>query len=66
MSLPATSTLAAADAIDAIGSVRELTLDLDHVPGSRFKVEVLDRQHGDPGDGLGSDGTAGAADAEAD
>ena len=37
VSLPVTNTLAAADAIDAIGSVRELTLDLDHVPGSRLR-----------------------------
>jgi len=48
VSLPVTNALAAADAIDASGSARELTLDLDHLPaGASFEVEVLDRQHGD-------------------
>jgi xylan 1,4-beta-xylosidase len=48
VSLPVTNTLAAADAIDASGSARELTLNLDHLPaGASFEVEVLDRQHGD-------------------
>jgi xylan 1,4-beta-xylosidase len=48
VSLPVSKTLAAADAIDASGSARELTLDLDHLPaGASFEVEVLDRQHGD-------------------
>ena len=48
VSLPVTNTLAAADAIDACGSARELTLDMDHLPaGASFEVEILDRQHGD-------------------
>ncbi|HEV2472634.1 MAG TPA: hypothetical protein VGS41_08225, partial [Chthonomonadales bacterium] len=48
VSLPVINTLAAADAVDASGSARELTLDLDHLPaGALFEVEVLDRQHGD-------------------
>jgi len=47
-SLPVTNTLAAADAIDASGSARDLALDLDHLPaGASFEVEVLDRKHGD-------------------
>jgi xylan 1,4-beta-xylosidase len=48
VSLPVTNALAAADAIDASGSARELTLNLEHLPaGASFEVEVLDRQHGD-------------------
>ena len=48
VSLPVTNTLAAADAIDASGSARELTLDMDHLPaGASFEVEILDRKHGD-------------------
>src|SRR5258708_36117936 len=48
VSLPVTNALAAVDAIDASGSARELTLDLDHLPArASFEVEVLERQHGD-------------------
>ena len=54
VSLPVTNTLTAADAIDASGSARELTLNLSHLPaGASFEVEVLDRHHGDSRTGFG-------------
>jgi len=66
VSLPVTNTPAAANAIDANGSVRELTLDLDHVPAGarlRWRCWIGNIMMGA---GLGSDGTTGAADARAD
>jgi xylan 1,4-beta-xylosidase len=48
-SLPVSTTLEAADAIDDSGSAREFTLDLSHLPaGAAFVIETLDKQHGDP------------------
>jgi xylan 1,4-beta-xylosidase len=48
VSLPVTSTLAAADKIDASGSIRDLSLTLTHLrPRASFELETLDRTHGD-------------------
>ena len=47
VSLPVTETLAAADAIDASGSSRELEIHLTGLaPGTAFEIETLDREHG--------------------
>jgi xylan 1,4-beta-xylosidase len=47
ISLPVTETLAAADALDASGQPRELSLHLDHLPpNATFELEILDRTHG--------------------
>jgi xylan 1,4-beta-xylosidase len=47
-SLPVSTTLQAADAIDGSGSARPFTLDLTHLPpGASFLIETLDQQHGD-------------------
>ncbi len=47
-SLPVTTTLAAADAIDNSGSARSVTLNLSHLPpGAAFLIETLDKEHGD-------------------
>lgn len=48
VSLPVTTTLTAADAIDNSGSAREFTLNIVHLPaGAPFLVETLDKGHGD-------------------
>lgn len=47
VSLPVTETLAAAEAIDASGSSRELEIHLTGLaPGAAFEIETLDREHG--------------------
>jgi len=46
VSLPVTQTLAAADAIDASGSARQLELHLTGLTsGAAFEIETLDREH---------------------
>lgn len=48
VSLPPTRTLAEADAIDANGSARELSIQLHGLPSNAsFLIETLDRHHGD-------------------
>jgi xylan 1,4-beta-xylosidase len=48
VSLPVTNSLAAADALDASGSPRDLEIHLtDLTPGATFQIETLDRGHGD-------------------
>jgi xylan 1,4-beta-xylosidase len=49
IALPLTGTLEQADALDASGSARELSLHLRGLPpGAPFMIETLDQQHGDP------------------
>lgn len=48
ISLPVTKSLAAADALDASGSPRELSIQLSGLPAnSAFLIETLDKDHGD-------------------
>ncbi|MFT4249262.1 MAG: hypothetical protein QM581_14720 [Pseudomonas sp.] len=47
VALPISRTLAAADAVDASGSSRVFSLQLEGLPpGAVFELETLDRQHG--------------------